>query len=133
MIWVVRGVTPICSSDVYKSGDVRGAPANVVCAHHQPELCSLPSELAHSVAGRDFCAIEQNEKSWTLKSLEALSANIKTSISVENCMFKSNERIWFVEKGFIGPEYIFSGQDSFSHVEVMRKDFLLFLFLFRWL
>jgi len=53
-------------------------------------------------------------------------ANIKTSISMENFVFRSHERTGLVEKGFIGPECVFFGQASFSHMEVMRTDFLFF-------
>lgn len=41
-------------------------------------------------------------------------------------MSKSQESTGFVEKGFVGPECVFFGQDSFSHVKIMRKHFFFF-------
>lgn len=129
----VHAVTPICSSGVYKSKGIRNTYANAVCVPHQPELCFLSSETDSSVKSRDFLVLNQMKNPGLLNIWRLYQANIKLSISMENFTFRSHERIGFVEKGFIGLECIFFGQDSFSHVEVMRKDFLFFLFRWLWL
>lgn len=71
----VHAVPPICSPA--PAGLLKYNSAKAIRVPHHPDLCFLSAEMGSSVESRDFLGIERDVKSWTLKSLEAISGQYK--------------------------------------------------------